>query len=516
MRVKGLPNIFAGVQELMMIDVVGIVLIMVNVFGTGTAMSAAAPISEATAECIGCHSSIHPGIVNEWQNSRHAKITPKEALAVKGTARKVSSKTVPESLQNVAVGCAECHMLRPDAHADTFEHIDYRIHLVVSPDDCKICHVSESDQYSKNIMAHAYGNLADNKLFQKLEHSILGQNQYQKAKINLAPANDATRAEACYYCHGTRLELSGHETRDTELAGELEFPKIKGWPNQGVGRINPDGSMGACTACHTRHAFSIEMARQPYTCEECHVGPDVPAFKVYAASKHGNIFSTMHSAWDFKAVPWTIGKDFTAPTCASCHISLLVNTDNEVVVERTHQMNNRLPWRIFGLIYAHPHPQKADTTIIRNKDGMPLPTDFDGGFASTYLIDKKERDTRRQAMQAACLNCHDSSWVGGHWVRFENTIDETNAKTRTATQIMENIWKHGFADKKGSPYNEAIERKWSDSWLLYANTIRFASAMAGGGDYGVFAGGRYQLSKTLLELNDWLELQKKLESVSKK
>jgi len=35
----------------------------------------------------------------------------------------------------------------------------------------------------------------------------------------------------------------------------------------------------------------------------------------------------MHSSWDFTAVPWTIGKDFNAPTCAACHISLLVNTD---------------------------------------------------------------------------------------------------------------------------------------------------------------------------------------------
>jgi hydroxylamine dehydrogenase len=495
--------------------IVNLGLLLGVVFGI-PAFAAEAPISEATAECIDCHSAIHPGIVHEWQNSRHAKITPKEALAVKGVARKVSGATVPESLQNVVVGCAECHMLRPEAHADTFDHTDYRIHLVVSPEDCRTCHAEETAQYSKNIMAHAYGNLADNKLFQKLEHTILAETTYQKARINLAPADDATRADACYYCHGTRLEVSGYETRDTEAAGELEFPKIKGWPNQGVGRINPDGSMGACSACHTRHGFSIEMARQPYTCKECHVGPDVPAFKVYAASKHGNIFSTMHSSWNFKSVPWTIGKDFTAPTCATCHVSLLVNTDAEVVVERTHQMNNRLPWRIFGLIYAHPHPKNPDTTIIRNKEGLPLPTDFDGGFAATYLIDEKERDARRLTMQTACLNCHDSSWVSGHWARFENTIGETNAKTRTGTRIMEDIWQQGFADKKDSPYNEAIERKWSDSWLFYANSIRFASAMGGGGDYGVFADGRYQLSKTLLELEDWLEMHKKLDSASQK
>ena len=493
-----------------------VISILVGFFAAGTTLAAEAAISEATAECIDCHASIHPGIVNDWQNSRHAIITPQKAMAVKGVARKVSSKSVPEGLQNVVVGCAECHTQRPKAHKDTFDHNGYNIHVVVSPDDCQTCHATERQQYSKNIMAHAYGNLADNKLHQKLEHSILASAKYQTGELKIAPANDATTAEACYYCHGTKLELNGYETRDTEAAGELEFPIIKGWPNQGVGRINLDGSMGACSACHTRHAFSIEMARKPYTCKECHVGPDVPAFKVYAASKHGNIFATQHSSWDFKAVPWTIGKDFTAPTCATCHVSLLVNTDEAVVVQRTHQMNNRLPWRILGLIYAHPHPAEPNTSIIRNKDGLPLPTDFAGGLATKFLIDEKEQNARRQAMQAACLNCHDGSWVNGHWKRFENTIAETNAQTLAATGIMEDIWQHGFADPKDSPYNEAIERKWSESWLFYANTIRFASAMGGGGDYGVFADGRYHLSKTLLELNDWLKLQKKLDAASKK
>jgi len=69
-----------------MINVAVIVLILVSVFGIGTAKSAEVPISEATADCIDCHSIVHPGIVNDWQNSLHAKITPKEALAVKGVA----------------------------------------------------------------------------------------------------------------------------------------------------------------------------------------------------------------------------------------------------------------------------------------------------------------------------------------------------------------------------------------------------------------------------------------------
>ena len=491
------------------------VLIGSLVLYAGSGRSADVPVSEATAECLECHSTIHPGIVRGWRNSRHAKQTPKQAMAVEGLARKVSSRTVPETLQNTSVGCAECHMLRPSAHADTFDHNGYDIHVVVSPNDCAICHSTEAGQYAKNIMSHAYDNLAANKLYQKLQLSIIGRGKFKDGKITFEPANEATKAETCYYCHGTKLKVNGTEIRDTELAGELEFPIIEGWPNQGVGRVNLDGSLGSCAACHTRHTFSIEMARKPYTCKECHVGPDVPAFKVYAASKHGNIFAAMNRSWDFNAVPWTIGRDFTAPTCAACHVSLLVNTDEEVVSERTHQMNNRLPWRIFGLVYAHPHPQSPDTTVIRNKDGQPLPAAFDGEFASQYLIDKNEMKTRRENMQAACLTCHDASWVNGHWQRFENTIQETNADILTATTIMGEIWQRGLADFQTNPFDEAIEKKWTDAWQFYANTTRFASAMGGGGDYGVYADGRYHLTQALLEINDWRMLQEKAAVTSK-
>jgi hydroxylamine dehydrogenase len=481
-------------------------------FYEANGIAADIPVSETTAECLACHATIHPGIVKDWQNSRHALVTPKQAMAAEGLALKVSSKTVPGNLLETTVGCAECHTLRPKAHADTFEHNGYDLHVVVSPIDCAACHSEEAAQYTKNLMAHAYDNLAANPLYQKLEISIIGRKKITDGKITYDPAADASKAETCYYCHGTKLKVTGTEIRDTELAGELEFPVIEGWPNQGVGRVNLDGSLGSCAACHTRHVFSIEMARKPYTCQECHIGPDVPAYKVYTASKHGNIFAAMNKSWDFNAVPWTIGKDFTAPTCAVCHISLLVNADEETVSERTHQMNNRLPWRLFGLVYSHPHPQNPDTTAIRNKDGQPLPTGLDGSFASDYLIDEKERLARRKTMQAACLNCHSTAWVNGQWQRLENTIKETNADILIATQIMGDIWRQGLADFKSNPFDEAIEKKWTDAWQFYANTIRFASAMGCGGDYGVYADGRYHLTQKLLEINDWRRLREKLKT----
>ena len=96
-----------------------------------------ASVSEATQECLDCHTIFHPGIVEGWRSGRHAAVTPRQAMAVEGSARKVSSAVVPESLSASVVGCAECHTLRPSAHADTFEHNGYNIHIVVSPEDCR-------------------------------------------------------------------------------------------------------------------------------------------------------------------------------------------------------------------------------------------------------------------------------------------------------------------------------------------------------------------------------------------
>ncbi|MDX9786003.1 MAG: multiheme c-type cytochrome [Desulfobacterales bacterium] len=480
------------------------------------AAAGAPPVSEATQECLDCHAVFHPGIVADWEKSRHAQTTPSEAMKVDGLSRKISSDKIPEEYTSHAVGCAECHGLNEKSHKDTFEHNGYQLHVVVTPLDCALCHTTEAMEYSENLMAHAHHILASNDTYEMLEKSMTGSPKVGGGSLEFSNPDERTKAETCYYCHGTKIEVTGLETRETD-AGEQTFPVMTGWPNQGVGRINPDESKGACTPCHTRHRFSMEMARKPYTCKQCHTGPDVPAYKVYAASKHGNIFASHEKGWDFTTTPWTVGKDFTAPTCAACHISLLANTDGEPIAQRSHRMNDRLPWRLFGLIYAHPHPIDPDTFKIRNQEGLQLPTSLDGENVSEALIDKTIQNQRRDALQRICLSCHDASWVNGHWERLENAIEQTNRATQTATRIMKSIWNDSLAkgpENGGSPFDEFIETKWSDIWLFYANTIRFSAAMGGGGDYSVFANGYYQLSSAIKEMHDWHQNRTELRNLA--
>jgi hydroxylamine dehydrogenase len=470
------------------------------------ALSIGAEMSAATAQCLDCHATISSGMVSAWKLSRHARVTPEDALKKPERERRISAASVPNDLVGHAIGCAECHTRNPEKHADTFEHNGFQVHVIVSPEDCSTCHPTEAKQYGQNIMSHAYGNLMNNALYRDMARVINGVQVLTGNKIAIRPPAPETEADSCLSCHGTKVEVTGIKARETSM-GEMEFPVLTGWPNMGVGRLNPDGSEGSCAACHAWHQFSIEMARKPHTCSQCHKGPDVPAYAVYQVSKHGNIYESMGKTWNFEPVPWTLGKDFTAPTCASCHVSLVVAEGGKAVAERSHRMNDRLPWRIFGLIYAHAHPNSPDTSVIRNRNGQPLPVTWTGEPAAPFLIDAGEQQQRRQAMQQVCMGCHTQGWVDGYWARFEHTVQTTNEMTLTSTRMMMQAWDGKAATGPGhggSHIDEAIEKTWAEQWLFFGNSTRFSSAMQGA-DYGVFANGRWYMAKNVQELWDWMK-----------
>ena len=71
------------------------------------------------------------------------------------------------------------------------------------------------------------------------------------------------------------------------------------------------------------------------------------------------------------------------------------------------------------------------------------------------------------------------------------------------------------ASQKDGLFNEAIEKRWVEQWLFYANSTRFSSAMAGA-DYGVFANGRWAMAKNVQEMVDWLQFKLKAKEHQKK
>lgn len=66
------------------------------------------------------------------------------------------------------------------------------------------------------------------------------------------------------------------------------------------------------------------------------------------------------------------------------------------------------------------------------------------------------------------------------------------------TQIMGDIWKRDLAIdhiKGANPFDAFMEKAWSDLWLFYTNSVRFASAM--GGECGFFAEGGCHATKSI-------------------
>ena len=458
------------------------------------------PISSKSKACVACHSNYTPGMVADWEFSRHANTTPERALQKPIMERRISAESVPEELAQTTVGCYECHGRNTDQHADSFDHMGTKINVIVSPKDCETCHPVEVEQYSDSKKAHAYKNLLANPVYHALVNTITGVKILEDGVLSALEPDEQTLNDTCLGCHGTDIRVDGMKTSETKM-GKVQVPHLVNWPSQGVGRQNPDGSIGSCTSCHTRHAFSIAEARDPHTCAQCHGEPDVPAWPVYEVSKHGNIYAARHPEWDFEAVPWKVGEDFTAPTCATCHNSLLSTPKGEVLVERNHDFGARLWVRVFGLIYSHPQPKSGNTSTIVNADGLPLPTTFGGVPSSEHLIDASEQLKRLTELKKVCTSCHSTSWTDQHFARFDHTVANVDKMVAAATGVMASAWEKQLEDNM-NPFDEGIEQMWIKQWLFYANTVRYASAMTGAHKYTAFTDGWWELTNNFQEMQD--------------
>jgi hypothetical protein len=226
----------------------------------------------------------------------------------------------------------------------------------------------------------------------------------------------------------------------------------------------------------------------------------VPAWDVYRESKHGNIFQSKQHEWNWNSIPWVVGKDLKAPTCATCHNSLLTDSNGEIIAPRTHDFGARLWVRLFGLIYSHPQPKSGMTYIIKNKDGLSLPTTFTGELAEDYLLNGDEQVKRKNQMTKVCRACHGTDWAEHHFSKLDSTIYETDRMVLSTTLLLQKAWDEKLADPS-NPFDEAIEQKWISQWLFYANSVRYGSAM-GGPDYAAFKNGWWKLTYNLQQIKD--------------
>ncbi len=283
------------------------------------------------AKCVECHARKTPGIVEDWKSSRMA---------------------------HAAISCYDCHVVdKKSPMASQCEGIkgtDTYISPMVSSKTCSKCHPTEVEQFLKS----GHGKLASAPLVEKEKYKKL-MYYYEGGEFMDGKGSNASRSTGCQMCHGTLVELD-----------ENNKPTNETWPG-GVGTRYPDGSIGNCTVCHTRHQFSIAEARKPEACGSCHLGPDHPDIEIYLSSKHGQMYQADGDDWEWESAPdaWEPG-DYKAPTCATCHMSGIGE------LRTTHNVNERLKWDLV-------HPRSEIRSGVRG-DG----------------------EKGRQEMLQVCVNCH--------------------------------------------------------------------------------------------------------------
>jgi uncharacterized protein with PIN domain len=378
-------------------------------------------VSAAAQGCIDCHTELQPGIVSDWAESRHA---------------------------HVNVSCLDCHQASKadaDVSKKHYEFSDAPISAIVSPKDCSRCHPSEAAEYAKSKHANTL------EIVWKID-----------PWMNHGMNNEIERETGCYHCHGSVVEV-----KDGELDGGT-------WPNVGVGRINPDGSKGSCSSCHTRHKFSIAEARKPEACGQCHLGPDHPQIEIYNESKHGAIYHSEGDDFNWDAAPgtWTPGVDYRVPTCSVCHMSGVKD------VPTTHDVTERLAWET-----------QAPLTV-RPTDFKPFPA-------------KVDYEEEREKMKKVCLACHSQTWTDGHFDRLDRSIVNYNENYfKPAKAMIDDLYAKKLLDKT---YNldEKLEIEMYELWHHEGRRARFGAAMMAP-DYAWWH-GFYELKKRYMDLEDEVE-----------
>lgn len=356
----------------------------------------------ASGKCAECHLNTQYSIVHEFEMSAHAR---------KG------------------LNCLDCHQVAEGQKGK--EHHSFVINTGVTPANCRSCHEAVYQQFLRSRHAAAsWAAVAGEKDF--TAEQVAFAERHQPGSVS-RPPNSLAQLEGtaaiqsgCLSCHS-------------------------------IGRPNQDGTIGMCTACHTRHTSSVEFARLPSTCGQCHLGPDHSQMEIYTESKHGVMFAAQRRLLNLSAPPAKLTtRDMFIPTCATCHMSGL----NGLGV--THDPSERLSYYLFAEVsQKRPNAAKAQA-----------------------------------AMKDVCRQCHTAPQIDRVFSEAEAVVEATNEKVLVGRSIMDGLRKDRVLSAK--PYDQPIDFKYFDLWHYYGRTAKHGAFM-GGADF-VQWHGNYPILQHLIEI----------------
>jgi hypothetical protein len=353
--------------------------------------------------CIKCHELKTPGLFKLWRSGK---------------------------MGQAGVNCYDCHKAEKKTEktagdTDGYDHRGFWIATLVSPKDCSRCHKEQFEQQQPSH--HAKGadilNSADNYL-----GTVVG--------------GAAAVSTGCRQCHGSNIKV----LKDGKLDPST-------WPNTGIGRINPDGSKGSCSACHTRHRFSKEQARRPDACGKCHLGPDHPQIEVYQESKHGILYQAFRDKMNMDKGEWVVGVDYQdTATCTTCHIGATPNQP------ATHDVGQRISWTLRPAV-------------------------------SKKLDHWKDR---RDKMKDVCRQCHGDLMVDGFYTQFDQYVELYNNKFAIpAMNVRQKLMDMGKISK--ADFDDKLDWTYWELWHHEGRRGRHGASMMGP-DYAWWH-GLYEVAK---------------------
>ncbi len=421
------------------------------------------PKNVTNEECLKCHRKRDPGIVAQWEASAHAH-----------------AKHV--------VGCVQCHVV-PKNYPTALKGkvcpfaatngTNWSVALAVSSVTCAKCHEKEVTQflnsgharaasqwivlngskhgYLMTKLAYYYEGLKGlNSTFSvsgkkmmkgiRKDSVVFSANQKTPNLANLVVAN------TCTQCHGNIIKLQKNGV-----------PEASTWPNDGIASLYPDGGVGNCNACHTRHAFSAAEARQPAACATCHLGPDHPDIEIFDSSQHGHIFETHRDEYNFKTGKQIPGKTIAGPTCFTCHMSGING------LKATHNISLRLKWNLWA-------PKSFERTKGYETAGWAWWNNHKVIRGNPKAGNPMGPQEARAQMEKVCATCHESTFIHNFFARVDAQVMTYNEYYAEADKMLKTLKSKGLI--KSDVWSDPFFKLYYYLWHHDGRRMRQGAAMA--------------------------------------
>jgi len=288
------------------------------------------------------------------------------------------------------VTCVSCH---GDQHSSASDVAKVRI---PTPETCSTCHQTQVEQFMKGKHAMAWAAMK------------------AMPTIHWQPMALIEGQKGCGGCHkiGNKSPIESVELR---MSGT------------GFGTAQ-------CDACHTRHTFSVEEAKQPQACSTCHMGFDHPQWEMYSASKHGVRYDLKQR----KVLP----ADAAAPTCQTCHMQ-----------DGNHEV--RTAWGFLGVRLPLPEdPQwAADRAAILQALGVLDPQGKPTALVDTVKaadvarLTQEDWQRERDKMIKTCNQCHSVNFAKQQLQQGDDMIRNTDHLMADAIRLVAGLYKDGVLPK---------------------------------------------------------------------